>query len=499
MDVNRLLSDELTYELAIRGASTDNKTVAEKRSILRGILRCEKEGWSSLSPTKPANFNINAEITTCETKLNELESDIKHFDTTNTSNEFRRINSRLLHIASRLNRLNCPDAEDDNKKHLLNAKCMQLIGILCELSAAAPQHEQSLLDQPNDPLSQNPIDEANLLLPDVQELPRPTTSKRTVTHEALSPPNRNEYLQNASSSPAAHFAAALQNIRFDDDTSIPRFVPIYKWKINFDGNSSITNFLDRINELCESRRVTKQQLFHSASELFTGDALIWFRSVKPMLSTWSELEQALKTNFLPHDYETKLWYEIHRRSQGADEKVVVYIAVMENLFHRLPTKPSESERIRLIKHNLLPYFHPLLALKKINTLAELIQTCRELEEANHCAEQFRPPPTNSKFLLEPDLAYKRSHPRVAVLDTDAQVQQFVHNATNTASTSTDVLDSPTIDVVTCWNCKKPGHRSAVCSEPQRKHCYRCGLPGFTTRTCPNCSGNATGNRQQTVR
>lgn len=54
---------------------------------------------------------------------------------------------------------------------------------------------------------------------------------------------------------------------------------------------------------------------------------------------------------------------------AAEEKDLIYIAVMENLFTRLPLKPAEEQRVKLTKHNLLPYFHPLLTLKNITTLS----------------------------------------------------------------------------------------------------------------------------------
>lgn len=502
MDVNRLLGDELTYELAVRGAATDNKTVAGKRSILRGILRCEKEGWPSSSPAKLPNLNPTSEMLLCEAKLNELEPEIKRFESTIPVNDFKRINSRFLHVVSRLNRINCTDADDDAKKQSLHARCMQLIGNLCELNSAPPQ-EASLLDQPNEPLMRNPLDEANNLLPEINQQQQRNDQQQVLRLDALhsterapldDPPTRFRETQH---SPVSHFTSAIQKLRFDEDypPSSSRFVPVHKWNLVFDGNGSVTNFLDRVNELCESRRVSRSQLFQSAAELFTGDALIWFRSVRPMLHTWFELEDALKTNFLPHDYETKLWYEIHRRSQGAEEKVVVYIAVMEILFNRLPSKPPESERIRLIKHNLLPYFHPLLAVKSINTLVELIHIYRDLEEAHHCAEQFKPPPAVSKFLLEPDLAYKRPFSRVSTLDVSAHEFQLTDASSSTTDMDTFHPQPPSIAIVTCWNCRKTGHRYSACTEPRRMYCFRCGSPGFTTKTCLKCSGNTTGSRQ----
>lgn len=578
MDVHRLLGDELSYELALRGVPSDNRTVADKRTILRGLLRCERNGLSNTRVTD--HLVVESELTTCNDKLSDLAEDIKQFDCHNAASEFRRINSRLLHIAGRLNQLTELSELQSTTKVYLVSVCMQLMGTVADLAEKPPQPD-SLLDQPVPSALGNLLDDPNLLLPEVEHLTvapaladlgnfdmrgsdqlpsdRPAnvsgvaaaTSPSRVRFTLPSHPTANSSVlptiigsraNVASDVPAA--TSPISRVRFplsDQDgiphpttssgvlptitgnrgLSLPSYwepsrhnasVPISKWNLSFDGNKSVTDFLDRVNELCESRHVSRQQLFQSAVELFVGDALVWFRAIRHSVRTWDELEASLKTNFLPYDYETKLWSEIRRRSQGAEEKVVVYIAVLENLFNKLPTKPSELERIRVIKNNLLPYFQPMLALADIRSLPELIKICRSLEEASHCAEQFRPPPPLNRFLLEPELAYRRpTVSRIAPLECPSEHQEISSQTGMTrgplthAISYTSTADSPTlmasptsrseIAAITCWNCRQTGHRSSECSKTKTRHCFRCGKPNFTVRTCPNCSGNATGNPQ----
>lgn len=537
MDVHRLLGDELSYELALRGISADNRTVVEKRDILRGLLRCEKDGVPGTIVTD--HLVVDTELGICQDKLSDLSDDIRQFDHRNTRNEFRRINSRLLHIAGRLSRLSELSETQNAAKEQLVSSCMQLMSSVVDLRDNPPEMG-SILDQPTPNITQNPIDEPNLLLPDIQNLTIVDTvppgdlaiGDTMAAGQRESSPGRPAVAANVLTSPTAHrvhfsenrgASSPMMNLNAFPVTNARRLAlpsqelhyfaptPVSKWNLTFDGSRSVTDFLDRVQELCESRHVPRQQLFQSAVELFTGDALIWFRSIRHSVRTWSELEVLLKMNFLPYDYETKLWNEIRRRSQGADEKVVVYIAVMENLFNKLPTKPSELERIRVIRNNLLPYFQSLLALSRVRSLPELIQVCRSLEEANHCAEQFRPPPNVSRYLLEPELAYKRpASARVAAVsdtphhvDTStSEVRLTMGNNPVTAGTassrdlSVDALQfSPGIASITCWNCQQTGHRSSECGRPKTKHCYRCGRPNYTTKTCPKCSGNAAGSLQ----
>lgn len=538
MDVYRLLGDELSYEIALRGVPTDNRTVAEKRVILQGLLRCERNGLSN--PRVTDHLVAESELAVCSDKLSELAEDIRQFNYQNASNEFKRINSRLLHVAGRLNQLAELSDLQNTARIGLVSMCMQLMGTVAEMREDPPQ--SSLLDHPVPNTSENPLDDPNLLLPEIEHLSVApvmadlgSTGVQGLGHSQLNRPTVTADNPNASSSNRVRFSLPERNVSLpaaNSSTLLPtvvdtsRFlnlptneviyhptsVPVTKWNVTFDGNRSVTDFLDRVDELCESRHVSRQQLFRSAVELFTGDALIWFRSVKRSVGTWVELETLLKKNFLPYDYETKLWNEIRRRSQGAEERVVVFIAVMENLFSKLPSKPSEFERIKVIKSNLLPYFQPLLAMTVIRSLPHLIEVCRSLEEASHCAEQFRPPPTVNRYLLEPELAYRRpAVNRVAPLecsgemqDMSARTQASVTSSSNLRPSASAADDSSTkclitnrsdLAILTCWNCQLKGHRSSECTRERSKHCYRCGKPDFTTKTCPNCSGNRTGSLQ----
>lgn len=102
MEVNTLQSEELTYELYIRRLPVTS-TVQEKRMMLRDALRLERLG--EVDPPVSANLNPALELSLCKTKLNALEVDIAQFDYSNRENEFKRINSRLIHVSLRISRI----------------------------------------------------------------------------------------------------------------------------------------------------------------------------------------------------------------------------------------------------------------------------------------------------------------------------------------------------------------------------------------------------------
>lgn len=279
---------------------------------------------------------------------------------------------------------------------------------------------------------------------------------------------------------------------FDGHT---KYVDISRWKLQFDGESSVTSFLERVEELRISRNVSHEQLLRSAVELFTKEALLWYRTQK--FDSWEDLVSKLKGDFQPYDYVLDLWEEIRKRTQGAKERVISYVAAVENLFNRLgESKPGEKTRVDWIRRGLLPHIQSQLAIQNIETVGDLTRLSRLVEETFSRTQKFCAPPTNIRSLLEPDLAYRKP--------TSSQIPAssspcFTIAGDNPVSKGKEVErqlantdNSPCNNSPLCWNCGKRGHRFKKCSEPRKVFCYRCGLEKVVARNCPNCSKNQQG-------
>lgn len=481
MEVNRLRADELLYELAIRGQPT-NGTVAENRIKLRAVL------GSDIPEIELSTIECNNEIQICAVKLTDLQGDVEEFDVKNKQNEFSRISSRLIHLRDRLDRIKGGNDTLNRDIVVLRERCHSLMEALNRRFSAVTFNDRpvqvSLLDEPIERLEEilrnsEIADEVRDRNPERSNV-QPATTLVTDVHQSTGLENR--VRQNRVEHPA-HSSALLSSPvhrplrQTADETAC--FVPtisstayVHKWNLKFDGRSSLTDFLERADELRQSRGVTKLQLWRSATELFSGDALIWYRSTRHTLNSWDELVQKLKCAFLPTDYELMLLDEIRERTQGSEERVTMYISVMENLFNRLEKKPSEKTRVDMIKRNLLPAYQHALALTDVNGVEQLTRLCRSVEDTNDRSQKFKPPPSNQTRLLEPHLAYRRPKPPINV-----------HEMTVTNAASPRVMSE-------CWNCGERGHLSRNCPQPARRHCYRCGAVGVTVRTCHTCSGNA---------
>nr|CAH7745783.1 unnamed protein product [Callosobruchus chinensis] len=55
-------------------------------------------------------------------------------------------------------------------------------------------------------------------------------------------------------------------------------IDIGRWNVKYNGRSSVTDCLERVDELRIPRGVSKERFFQSAVELFTQVALLWYRT-----------------------------------------------------------------------------------------------------------------------------------------------------------------------------------------------------------------------------
>lgn len=452
MDVNSLRSDELMYELEIRGIDVGDGTVETMRKLLRGARRDTARN-AGVEPSIELDFlklRVSDEIQICTDKLGELSQLIDQYTLRPSANEYRRLNARLQHVLARLSNLKSAGELPDGYASLLD-RCLQLIDTLEDTGG-----DREVLDAPD-------LHSTNTAF-------RVTSSMTPFSNETMLGRPLFENLssrQQASSTPRV-------------ESTFIKTVPVARWDLKFSGDLSklsVTSFLESVEELKIARNVSDEQLFISAVDLFSDSALVWYRAARSRVHSWSQLVERLKNDFLPPDYEDNLWDQIKSRKQGPDEKCSLFIAVMCNLFGRLPKPLSEQKQIKHILRNINPYFATSLALVEINSIDHLSELCKRLEQIKLQNQRNR-----SSGGVCPDLDINLSY-RPAV---SKKVHELRSDQPPPTPTIAPISHSrPSVEDV-CWNCRQPGHVYRSCKEKERLFCYRCGKPGVTVTNCSVC-------------
>lgn len=188
-------------------------------------------------------------------------------------------------------------------------------------------------------------------------------------HSTPSHPRPNEFnfntTQNSNDSHAKNFSFKL---------------PVYKWKINFSGKndkSDAFEFLRIVKSKSRSYCISDDELFASASDLFTGEASKWYFSQQFL--DWNDLETKLISDFMQVNYFEDLIDTIRQRKQTPSESIVQFVTIFEDNCSRLLFPIAAQEKISILKRNVLYKYQPYVALAQFNSVNELKHALKILE------------------------------------------------------------------------------------------------------------------------
>lgn len=432
-----LTQDELTYELLCRGIGLG--TVDEMRKSLAQAQRLEQDGDSVSYPEHP--FTHEQDVEAIGKKIDELSKEIESFVGNRSSSSFQRLHTKLYCVLNRIERMPAADSQKSKSKSSLLATALSVM--------------DSLVSKAEEVESKGVVELVVL----------ESTRGQTSFNADLPGVARTSSMENIASPPVL------------SSTSVKPILP-NKWGISFSGDRkgiSITAFFERVDELSKARGVSKAILLDSGIDLFAGRAYQFYLDVRREVSSWNELVLMFKAEYQPADYNERLFEEIKRRTQGVEESIGTYLAVMSKYFQRLECPISEHAKLKILMRNIAPYYQTHLGLVDVGSIAQLRELCRRLDERRHTASNFVTPP-RSKGSLEPDLAYVECEESVDALEAVPRTS---------SGSSQDVV---------CYRCNQTGHRAIGCAQNRNRVCFRCGKEGHTVVTCPNCnksSGNGS--------
>lgn len=135
---------------------------------------------------------------------------------------------------------------------------------------------------------------------------------------------------------------------------------VHTLNFKYNGKTCVRAFIQRLEELCSSRSISESRLLRSAAELFTEEALFWYRGVQAEVKTWAQLKSVLLEEYLPVDYDHRLLKEIRDRTQGSQESIISYLSIMQNYFSRLLVPLPEREKFDIVFYNIRPYYTSII-------------------------------------------------------------------------------------------------------------------------------------------
>lgn len=175
--------------------------------------------------------------------------------------------------------------------------------------------------------------------------------------------------------PDRHFQPQVspQSPRLANDQR--RKVPPSQWKISYNGEGSIElfTFLKQINALRRAESVyDDRELIYAMIHLLTGRARQWYLGVYEYLHDWRDFEQAIKSEFLPPNYDFVLMAEIDREKQKIGESCTAYVGRIRTKFSCLSTPISDARQVFTVLKNLQQDYSMTMSPLGLQNLDELL-------------------------------------------------------------------------------------------------------------------------------
>lgn len=257
-------------------------------------------------------------------------------------------------------------------------------------------------------------------------------------------------------------------------------------KLRYDGKACVRSFIQKLEEFRLSKNVPDDKLMSLAYEIFTGDALHWFRAVTDEIDTWESLVTKLRYDFDIFDYDYRMLTEIRNRTQGETENIIVYLSIMKGMFSRLSTPMVEKDQLEILLHNIRPCYDNVLAnCSEIESIQKLQQLCRNFEQIKARSANFREPIASSSKTLAPEFAYNAPS-KIESRNFNTNYKPYLDNASKSHANTNKVF--AVSNAKFCYRCRVDTHSMRECSAPRDVVCFKCGKKNVRSPECPDCNG-----------
>ncbi|KAI8116061.1 hypothetical protein CVS40_11803 [Lucilia cuprina] len=270
----------------------------------------------------------------------------------------------------------------------------------------------------------------------------------------------------------------------DASSTLDNNVRLEKWKITYDGNSSVSDFIFKVETLTARSRCSENHLLYNFHVLLEGKAEKWYWLYTKQNSNVSyvSLRQAIIKEFGHLESDHDILLKITTRKQQMKESYDDFHTNIISMNARLRNPMSELTLIDIMKKNLSPNLKFLLFNSSPKSLDDLREIARNAEIILRDNKFYSPYFVSTRNIseIEPN---PNDSDEVDSSDPQIEAIQFSKR-----------ISKPDYSGIKCWNCLKLGHSYIYCSEEIRSpFCFKCGQKGVLTPKCPN--NHLQGNRK----
>lgn len=164
--------------------------------------------------------------------------------------------------------------------------------------------------------------------------------------------------------------------------------------IRFTGDvgENVAKVFRRLDDLRLIYPIDDSDMLNIMPELCEEAALRYLKTHSEICDTWEKTKAQFNLIFTPYESATKLKADIMLRTQIANEKIDYYISVIKTMNARLTFPISGPELLSIILDNLHLDYARILKGKRVSSLEELAEICREEEKLLEKERKYQPPP-----------------------------------------------------------------------------------------------------------
>lgn len=295
------------------------------------------------------------------------------------------------------------------------------------------------------------------------------------------------------------------NSTMTPNTNMYKGLPVHKWPIRFKGatDGSVISFLRDVDIRMSAEHMTEEMLFRRISFLLEGEAAEWYKVRGSDCPDWESLFKALKTDFIPRDFDYKIEKEIRATYQKESESFQSFWIRMEVLFKKLSYDIAESEKVEHLTHMMLMRYKSI-ETAKCKTVEELKEHCKYRDSIDNdspknptiqvsqvkprriCAIESPSVQEEIDHFSDEDEPKQESEVSPQELQAISRRLRMASFQSTSKSSSNPIARRESVKAGNCFNCDEPGHTHRQCEKDKTVFCYRCGKKTFYSWNCPDC-------------